>query len=595
MQQTSSPSIPLQEREVVQQTFLEKTKRFFSPFWDNSILYLIACFTYFVSALNIAVYILFVEGIIGTLESWNQDRFYMMMFYFIIYYSVYITLKVSMRKMWWPSHSTTARKFVQRIYIPKFVRLDNNYIEKLWTWKIIAIVDKWIVVWWNLFHHFFEHGIRILTSLIFTSYMIWKNSTTLLWIFFLLYVCIYICAYYLNLWTLKYRRKRRDWWNIHTKHLVKIIMSKNEILFTDKTSREVESLDSYFDKETFYNKKMSNFLMPMFELPRIVITWLIVFVLYYFWAKYFAGQLQISEIVWLSTAFIVMLNTINQWTEFFKNFTKDFTDIEKFWNFFDTTPEIQWYDKWDIFTYTSWKIILKDISYGYEKTKFIFEKLNIEISGSKITALVWPSGGWKSTLVKLISGYIRQDSGDIIVDKQNLKEVSLKSYYKDVWYLTQEPSVFDGTVEENLLYAVWDQDINSDKLDEIIQLANCDFIYDLSNGLQTEIWERGVKLSGGQKQRLAIAKIFLKDPKIIILDEPTSALDSISEKKITQAMHNLFKNRTVLVIAHRLQTVKHADDIIVIDQGKVVERGTHRSLVAKKWYYKEMLDLQSGF
>lgn len=104
-----------------------------------------------------------------------------------------------------------------------------------------------------------------------------------------------------------------------------------------------------------------------------------------------------------------------------------------------------------------------------------------------------------------------------------------------------------------------------------------------------------MKLSGGQKQRLAIAKIFLKDPKIIILDEPTSALDSLSEQKITEAMHNLFAGRTVLIIAHRLQTVKHANEIIVIDSGTVVERGTHTSLVRKNGYYKQMLDLQSGF
>jgi ABC-type multidrug transport system fused ATPase/permease subunit len=139
------------------------------------------------------------------------------------------------------------------------------------------------------------------------------------------------------------------------------------------------------------------------------------------------------------------------------------------------------------------------------------------------------------------------------------------------------------------------EEIRDADLEITIQLANCEFIYDLPQWLDTEIWERGVRLSGGQKQRLAIAKIFLKNPKIIILDEPTSALDSISEQKITQAMHNLFQNRTVLVIAHRLQTVKHAGDIIVIDWWKIKERGTHAQLVKEKWFYKQMLDLQSAF
>ncbi|MCH2188914.1 ATP-binding cassette domain-containing protein, partial [Candidatus Gracilibacteria bacterium] len=181
-------------------------------------------------------------------------------------------------------------------------------------------------------------------------------------------------------------------------------------------------------------------------------------------------------------------------------------------------------------------------------------------------------------------------------------------------YLTQEPSVFDGTVYDNLTYALESFPNPSDTaptpnpspkgrgesefeqhLHHIIKLAKCEFIYDFPEGLQTEIGEKGIRLSGGQRQRLAIAKIFLKDPKIIILDEPTSALDSFSEEQITQAMRNLFKGRTVIVIAHRLQTVKNADHIYVIEDGQVIEEGTHSSLTKKKGIYKRMLDLQSGF
>lgn len=371
-------------------------------------------------------------------------------------------------------------------------------------------------------------------------------------------------------------------------------MSKNEILFTNKVAWEISALDSYFDKETFYNKKMANYMMPMFELPRMIVTGLIIFTLYYFWNKYFQWELQISEVVWLSTAFIVMLNTINQWVEFFKNFTKDFTEVEKFWSFFDTTPQIQWYEEWENFTHKDGKISLKNISYWYDENKKVFEDFSIEVPGNRVTAFVGPSGGWKSTLVKLISWYIRQESGNILVDDQNLRDISLKSYYKDVGYLTQEPSVFDGTIRENLLYAVGG-DVSEENMRETISLAHCEFIYDLPTWLDTEIWERWVKLSWGQKQRLAIAKIFLKNPKMIILDEPTSALDSMSEQKITDAMHNLFEDRTVLVIAHRLQTVKNADDIVVIEQWKIQERGTHSELVKKGWFYKQMLDLQSWF
>jgi ATP-binding cassette, subfamily B, bacterial AbcA/BmrA len=156
-----------------------------------------------------------------------------------------------------------------------------------------------------------------------------------------------------------------------------------------------------------------------------------------------------------------------------------------------------------------------------------------------------------------------------------LDETALKSYYPHIGYLTQDPGVFDATIRENLVSAVSimlkDLDNHSDKknleqkLTEALKLAQCDFVFEMEKGLDTEIGERGVRLSGGQKQRLAIAKIFLKNPEIILLDEPTSALDSFSEEKITEALNTLFEGRTVIIIAHRLQTVKKADDIIVIE------------------------------
>ena len=177
---------------------------------------------------------------------------------------------------------------------------------------------------------------------------------------------------------------------------------------------------------------------------------------------------------------------------------------------------------------------------------------------------------------------------------QDLRDVSLSSYYAHIGYLTQEPSVFDGSIYENLTYAL-EWEIDDEKLSQIISLAKCDFIYEFPNWIHTEIGERGIRLSGWQRQRLAIAKVFLKDPEIILLDEPTSALDSFSEEAITEAMHNLFAWRTVIIIAHRLQTVKEADDIIVLEAGKVLERGTHEELVKQAGSYARMLELQAWF
>ncbi|NDK08701.1 ATP-binding cassette domain-containing protein [Candidatus Gracilibacteria bacterium] len=140
-----------------------------------------------------------------------------------------------------------------------------------------------------------------------------------------------------------------------------------------------------------------------------------------------------------------------------------------------------------------------------------------------------------------------------------------------------------------------DRNLEEEELERVLKLAKCEFVYTYEKGLQTEIGERGIRLSGGQKQRLAIAKIMLKNPKIIFLDEPTSAMDSFNEDDVSEALYNLFKGKTVIIIAHRLQTVKHADRIIYIENGKIIEDGTHSELVKLGGKYKKMLDLQSGF
>jgi ABC-type multidrug transport system fused ATPase/permease subunit len=264
------------------------------------------------------------------------------------------------------------------------------------------------------------------------------------------------------------------------------------------------------------------------------------------------------------------------------------------WEFFDNAPKMDLQKEKPDFQYKKWDIEIQNITFSYDEKNPVFTKFSLVFSWSQKIAFVWASWWGKTTLVKLISGFIKPQSGNILIDWQKLSEISLESYYQNIWYLTQEPSVFDGSIEDNLLYwAFWE--VSQEQIKSAIQNAWCEFIYEFEHGLQTQIGERWVRLSGGQKQRLAIAKLFLKDPKIIILDEPTSALDSFSEEKITQSLHKLFSWRTVLIIAHRLQTVKDADEIVVFEWWEVIERGNHETLIAQNGYYKKMLDLQSGF
>ena len=270
----------------------------------------------------------------------------------------------------------------------------------------------------------------------------------------------------------------------------------------------------------------------------------------------------------------------------------NFIHIDRLMDTFADMKSSRNHSEWEEFDYKQWDISIQNLTYWYTDYN-VLTNFSLDIKGGQKTALVGVSGSGKSTIIKLLAGYLTPNSGTITIDGQNLEDIALKNYYKHIGYLTQDPSVFDGTVYENLVYAL-DYVPTKPQIQKAIDMAQCDFFADFPDGLQTEIGEKWIRLSWGQRQRLAIAKIFLKDPEIILLDEPTSALDSISEEKIAQALHILFKWRTVIVIAHRLQTVKEADDIIVLEQGEIVERGTHKSLIKHKGKYAKMLDLQSG-
>ena len=285
------------------------------------------------------------------------------------------------------------------------------------------------------------------------------------------------------------------------------------------------------------------------------------------------------------------------------NLSQWYIFVQKIQDTFDTMPPLVGYETGELFQLKQWAITLNNISFTYQKkeewggnTNWIFDNLSLTIPAKQKIAFVGPSGGGKTTLVKLIAGYLRPTSGQILVDDQDLTTVSLKSYYPHIGYLTQDSSVFDGTIRENLEYGISNQSvIAKQSIDNILKLAQCERVYDLPNGLDTEIGERGIRLSGGQRQRLAIAKLMLKNPSIIILDEPTSALDSENEEAVTESLNALFAWRTVIIIAHRLQTVKTADTIVLIDNGQIAEQWTHTSLMTQKGKYFKMVELQSGF
>ena len=370
-------------------------------------------------------------------------------------------------------------------------------------------------------------------------------------------------------------------------------MSKNELLQNSGTQKEAMKLWAHFEQAKISQYIVTFWFNALEDIPRFIFIILRISVYVFLLEEVTKNATTMTEVGIFVLVMAFMEKSIDNLLQLSREILKDFYQVEKLWVTFDNLPRVKWYNKGEIFQPQEWGIIVDNISYSYDEVE-VFKNFSLNIKANQKTALVGMSGSWKTTLIKLIAGYLYPLKGNIIIQNQKLKKIALKSYFPHIGYLTQEPWVFDGTIRENLVASA-PENVTEKDLENALLHANCEFIFWLEHALETQIWERWVRLSWGQKQRLAIAKVFLKNPSIILLDEPTSALDSFSEEKITEALERLFKNRTVIIVAHRLQTVKRADDIIVIEDGEIKERGTHNELLKKWWIYTKMIELQSGF
>lgn len=234
----------------------------------------------------------------------------------------------------------------------------------------------------------------------------------------------------------------------------------------------------------------------------------------------------------------------------------------------------------------SGNIEFKNVSYSYNNEKNIINNLSFKINKNSSVALVGESGSGKSTIIKLIMGLIKYDKGNILIDDKELSKLNLNSFYDNVTYVSQEAPIFDGTLRENLIF---DKKIPDEEIIKVLNLVCLDKFYEkLENGLDTELGEKGVRMSGGERQRVALARLFFDDSKIIILDEATSAMDNITEKLVMENVVKQLDNKTLVVIAHRLETIKDVDKIYVLSDGIIQEEGKYNELLDKNGYFTKL-------
>ncbi len=304
--------------------------------------------------------------------------------------------------------------------------------------------------------------------------------------------------------------------------------------------------------------------------------------------------LSVSTLVLIVSYSQTLLGDLYDITHIFKNINSSLGDARDMIRILDMPDEVVDAPNAKKLVIKKSEIVFDDITFRHHEAKEkIFKNFSLTIKPGERIGLVGISGSGKTTLTKLLLRFADVDAGSIFIDGQNIKEVTQNSLRENIAYVPQETALFHRTIAENIAYA--NPDASRSAIIRASKLANVEgFIKDLPNGYETLVGERGIKLSGGQRQRIAIARAILKDAPILVLDEATSALDSESEALIQEALNNLMKDRTSIVIAHRLSTVANLDRIVVLEDGKIIEEGSHKELLKKKGSYYRLWSRQSG-
>ncbi|MFK7780441.1 MAG: ABC transporter ATP-binding protein [Candidatus Gracilibacteria bacterium] len=570
---------------------IKKVRSFFSPIKKQKLLtmfsVLFSAYLFFFWVFSVEI----IKRITQAIEEGNINNLYSLTIFFVCFIFSLAAIRW-LGKDIFPVFRRNSKNYIQNKYIKEFFLFENNSYEQIGTGKLIALIEKGINTWSQLLADFGFFGLQIIFSFIFSFLYIYNIIGVYTVVILLIVVFLFFITKIVNIRAIRARSRMIDYGNLYTKDLVKIIMSKFEILQNNQIKKEISNLKYLNDRKAFYFTKRLFWLEINFGLNILFNNMLKIGAILIVGIGVIKGTYNFSDFIAIITILTILDSNVREAVDFYKNFTKEYVRVEKLYELFDNTPKIQGYDSGKKFKYKIGNYKIKNLCFSYPGKK-VFKNFSLNIKGGKKTAIIGRSGSGKTTLIKILSGFLRANLGEILIDNQDLNKLSLKSYYKHIGYLTQEPSIFDGTIIDNLTYGSKKR-LSNLEIKNALEKAEASFVYDFKDGIDTEIGERGIRLSGGQRQRLAIAKIFIKDPEIIILDEPTSALDSFSEETVTNAINNLFEGRTVIIIAHRLQTVKEADDIIVLDDFKVIERGTHKKLLKSGKYYKKMVDLQSG-
>ena len=434
-------------------------------------------------------------------------------------------------------------------------------------------------------------------NLLVCSTMILLSFGYLLSINWILTLIIFACVPILVVVTVRFRRPMKKAFDDRRKSNA-IINASVESSITGirvtkaytNSQREMEKFEVGNEKFVDASRRTYNAMAKFFASTHFVTDIFNVFILIAGGLFLYDGRISFGDYSTFIVSVNLFINPVTTLIQFVEQMQNGISGFRRFHELMEEQPEVE-AEAPETLDSVQGVVEFQNVTYAYDTTKEVLHDVSLRLEKGCKLALVGPSGGGKTTLCHLLPNFYRIEEGSIRIDGRDIRGLSLESLRKNIGIVQQDVFLFVGSIRDNILYGR--PDATDEEIVEAAKRANIhDYIMTLPRGYDTQIGERGVKLSGGQKQRLSIARVFLKDPAILILDEATSALDNTTEVLIQHALDELCKGRTTLVVAHRLSTIRNADEIAVVLDGRITERGTHEELMEKGGTYKELYALQ---
>ena len=557
--------------------------------WKNKFIFILF-FWMFVSLINVSEPLIFTR-IISKIEdfytSWNFDT--QGTIQLIIFWWLFILFSISIQFIYdylLVGH-TANKNYVDETnkYTKKIILMNYSDFLLKKQGSLYKILDRWTDSQVKFLYFFFQDILRSSTWIfIIISIMFYINWLMTIIVLSMIPVMMYLWIFFIIKVTPLQKDLNDKWdgifwsiWNLLSWFMLTKSLTLEHTFITDIASR----LNNILNKQLKINKFWSIstiYTNTVVMISRILVLGFGVFFVINHKISFSELFLFFSYIWWIYFPLWYIFSRLKDATQFL-------VWIEKLHTEFDDLASDD-INKWKKISNITWNIEYKNVSFAYTKNLSILNDLSFKIESWKKVAFVWNTWSWKSTIINLLLWFWTTNKWEILLDSENIDNLSKKSLRNHIWIVSQDVSLFNDTVKNNLLFV--NPKATKQELEKCLSLAEANFVFDLEKWINTVIWERWLKLSWWEKQRLSIARLFLKNPEILILDEATSALDNKTEKLIQKALDKLMKWRTSIVIAHRLSTIQNADKIFVLEKWKIVEEWNYQNLIDKKWKFYEL-------